>query len=130
MEPEAALPISSTQPSMSSPAGKTNLPLGLVYLLQGSSAFELELCTLLTCLLGSQMGPGSSPLAQMGLGPSPLGSEREQSALRFVPSPSHSVVADAFVPQLSWMHKTSAGAGHQTAKEEWKTVAAGFPQPN
>lgn len=121
MEPEAALPISSAQPSMSSPTGKTNLPLGLVYhLLQGPSAFELELCTLLTCLLGSQMGPGSSP----------LGSEREQSALRFVPSPSHSVVADAFVPQLSWMHKTNAGAGHQTAKEEWKTVAAGFPQPN
>lgn len=96
VKPGAAWPISCAQPSTNSPRGKANLPLGAVYLFQGLLAFELELCTLLTRLLGSRVGPGSIPLAQMGLGSSPFGSEHEQSTLSFVPSPSHGVVGNSF----------------------------------
>lgn len=109
LKPLNGFPISRAQPSMNSPTGTANLPLGL---LQGLLAFELELCTLLTCLLGSQMGPGANP-------------EHSQVCTQHLSG----CLADSFVAaQLD--AQTRAGAGPQAAKEEWRTTAAGFPQHN
>lgn len=99
----AAWPISRAQPSMDSATGKANFPLGVVYLLQGLLAFELELCTLLSCLLGSQMGPGSSP-----------------KHIQVYTQHLSRCLADSFVPQLSWMHKPVLGLGNKQLKRSGK----------
>lgn len=95
--------------------GKANLPLGLVPVLQGLLAPELELCTLLTCL-----APNGTWLQS-------LLRARTKHAQVCTQHLSQRL-ADSFPTQLG--AQTSAGAGHQTAKEEWKTVTAGCPQPN
>lgn len=84
---------------------------------------RLGLCTLLTCSLSSQMGPG----------PSSFGSGHKQSTVEFVPSTSHGVYGQCIcnsTPSPSWGAREQSWSRLQAAKEERKAVAAGFPDPS